>query len=393
MKLAFLSDGLEPGRNGLGDMVRHQVLPLRARGVECLLVALNDRAIERVVSEEASAAHFGAPILRIPRTSGYGATTRLVRERLRSFAPDWLSLQFVSYGLARKGIPLAELLWLPQALGGYKLQIMMHELWVGHGVFHTPKKALMGALQRPAIRLLLKGLRPRAVTTSCLYYADLLREIGIKAGVIPLCGNIKVGDEAGGPWLDARLRAGGVDLAAHGRGHYWLFGLFGTILEEWQPDALFARLAALARAQGRQAVILSAGASGRDMEALLAGWRARHPEILFSALGRLSEVELSAFFNFLDFGLTSHPHYTAGKSGAIAAMLEHGLPTITSWGFEVAPRIAPIAGPLGANLWRADEELEAKLLAPQKRVRTYDGAERMAQALLETLAAAAPGPA
>ncbi|HXM69783.1 MAG TPA: hypothetical protein VN970_01520, partial [Thermoanaerobaculia bacterium] len=64
------------------------------------------------------------------------------------------------------------------------------------------------------------------------------------------------------------------------------------------------------------------------------------------------------------------------------------LPTITSWGFEVAPDIAPIAGELGAKLWRGDAALEAKLLAPPKRVRIYDGAGRMARQLLDELGTA-----
>jgi hypothetical protein len=217
-----------------------------------------------------------------------------------------------------------------------------------------------------------------------------LQEIGIRARTIPLCGNVKVGDTVGGAWLDAALGGSGLDLAHHGRGHYWIFGLFGSILRQWQPAALFARLASLAASHGRQAVVVCAGETGRDTAALLADWRRDHPEILFAALGRRSETELSAFFNYIDFGLTSHPHYTAGKSGSIAAMLEHGLPTITSWGFEVAPELAPIEGSLGVNLWRCDAALEAKLLAPPRRVRLYDGAGRMAQQLLEALNAASP---
>jgi hypothetical protein len=390
VKLAFLCDGLEPGANGLGDMVRHYVPYLRARGIECLLVAMNDRAISRVESDAASRAHFGAPILRIPHRTGYAACTHLVRERLARFQPDWLSLQFVSYGFAKKGIVLAEPFWMPRAIGGFPLHVMMHELWVGHGVFRTPRMALIGALQKRAVRLLLERLRPRVVTTSCLYYAELLQGIGVAARTIPLCGNVKVGDQVGAPWLEEALRAGGIDLARRGRRHYWLFGLFGSILRQWQPDALFARLAALARSHGRQAAIVCAGETGRDTALLLADWRRRQPEILFGTLGRRSEAELSAFFNDLDFGLTSHPHYTAGKSGSIAAMLEHGLPTITSWGFEVAPALAPIAGALGANLWRADAALEAKLLEPPRRVRIYDGAGRMAQQLLDELASASP---
>ena len=388
MKLAFLCDGLEPGANGLGDMVRHHVPYLKARGVECLLLALNDRAIREVESEPASPAHFGAPILRIPHRVGYAACTRLVRERLARFQPDWVSLQFVSYGFAKKGIVLAEPFWMPRAIGGFPLHVMMHELWVGHGVFRTPRMALIGALQKRAIRFLLHRLRPRVVTTSCLYYADLLRHIGIDAHTIPLCGNVKVGDAVGGPWLEEALSTCGLDLARHGRRHYWIFGLFGSILRQWQPAALFARLASLARAHGLEAVVVCAGETGCDTAALLADWHRHHPEILFGALGRRSEAELSAFFNYIDFGLTSHPHYTAGKSGSIAAMLEHGLPTITSWGFEEAPEIAPIAGELGAKLWRCDAALEAKLLAPPKRVRIYDGAGRMARQLLDELAAA-----
>ncbi len=391
MRLAFLCGGLEPGVNGVGDMVRRLVPPLRLAGVECLLVGLNDPDVERLVDDGASSAHCGAAIRRIPRRMGYGAASRLAREALERFRPDWLSLQFVCYSFAEKGILMAEPFWLPRVLRGWPLHVMMHELWVGHGVFRTPRNALLGALQRFSIRVLLRRLQPAVVTTSCLFYVRQLQEIGVRSHAIPLAGNIAVGDAVGGPWLDEALRAAGVDVARDGRRHYWLFGIFGTILPQWRPDGLFARLAALAGAHGRQAAVLVAGGTGRDTEALLAAWRAGHPQILFGNLGRRSEAELSALFNELDFGLSSHPHYTAGKSGSIAAMLEHGLPTITSWGFEVAPELAPIASALGANLWRADETLEAKLLAPPERVRTRDGAARMAGQLLAALAAARPG--
>jgi hypothetical protein len=86
--------------------------------------------------------------------------------------------------------------------------------------------------------------------------------------------------------------------------------------------------------------------------------------------------------------VTSYPHYNAGKSSSVAAMLEHGLPVITSWGFEIAPGIAPIVNGLGARLWRADAALEERLLDPPPRVRVRDAVVPMTRRMLDELAGA-----
>jgi len=75
---------------------------------------------------------------------------------------------------------------------------------------------------------------------------------------------------------------------------------------------------------------------------------------------------ISQFFNWVDFGLTPFPLYTVGKSSTIAAMVEHGLPVIVSWG-DIAPE-HPIEDEAFASLiWRADEHLFARLMKPRTR--------------------------
>jgi hypothetical protein len=49
----------------------------------------------------------------------------------------------------------------------------------------------------------------------------------------------------------------------------------------------------------------------------------------FIKLGELNEQEASFYFSALDYGLTSYPIELMGKSGAVAAMREHGLRTIS----------------------------------------------------------------
>jgi hypothetical protein len=174
------------------------------------------------------------------------------------------------------------------------------------------------------------------------------------------------------------------------RNKYRLFGHFGGIAGDWPALPALTRLGAAARAAGRRAVLVSAGNAGPGAEERFAAWRREIGELDFALIGPRPPPEISQFFNAVDFGLTSHPYHLLGKSGSVAAMLEHGLPVIASWGETVAE--APLAEPeLMPLIWRCDDDLEQRLAAPPERVRRPEHRGAIARSLVARLDLAARG--
>jgi hypothetical protein len=104
----------------------------------------------------------------------------------------------------------------------------------------------------------------------------------------------------------------------------------------------------------------------------------------FILLGPHSETKVSEFFNTIDFGLSSYPIFVIGKSGSAAAMLDHGVPIIVSWG-DIYPGVPSILGPSGDLVWKDDDGLENRMLHPPQRVRNYDGPRKVVDQLLAEL--------
>ena len=131
---------------------------------------------------------------------------------------------------------------------------------------------------------------------------------------------------------------------------------------------MLARLADITRRADRRIVIVSIGNAGADAASVFERAKAALPGVSFALLGRRPAEQVSQFLNTVDFGLSSYPYALLGKSGAVAAMLEHGLPVIVSRGYRDVP--FPVVDPLFEDLvWPSDSALEAKLMRPPLRRR------------------------
>ena len=380
IRIMLICGSLDPGRDGVGDYCRRIAGELVTLGAECLVLGFNDDAVESETTESRQPL---IRLVRLPARLPLGKRAARAASLLADWEPDWVSLQFVSYAFHRKGIPIRELYLLPRLLGSRKLHVMLHELWVGLGVMKSPKNTILGTLQRWVLMRLLDGLRPSVVHTSNEYYRATLARHGIEATVLPLFGNIPVSTESADLWLaDAVTRKGGPDISKRDR--LWLLGFFGGIPARWPSDQLFDRLSALARASGRHAVVISAGATGYASNSLLATWRVKHPEVDFVTIGPRPALEISQFFNSIDFGITPHPIYLLGKSGSVAAMLEHGLPLIAGWG-DIAPSTPVVSSEFESLIWRNDEMLAARMSASFRRHRRPDWSSLIAKMMLSSL--------
>jgi hypothetical protein len=330
MKIAFITGGLQPGRDGVGDYTRRLAAECMRQGHSSVILSLNDQHISRFLSEGQEIEDVAVPGLRLPRSTPWPDRLVAARDYLNAFAPDWVSLQFVPFAFHPRGLGVSLPWQLSKVIGTRPLHWMFHELWVLWRLPLPLRQRLLGQCQKLCLRIWLQQLQPKIVTTQLSLYQTELSKLGVRAEILPLHGNIPVGPKADADrWLASRCA-----VVAHG--HQVKAGFFGNILATLDRSLLAARMAEL-KAPGKELLLLSAGKIGRESTQL---WDALEEELKalarFVKLGELDEPESSLYFSALDYGLTSYPPELMGKSGSVAAMNEHGLPTIAcgsmGWG-------------------------------------------------------------
>jgi len=320
VKVAFLCPCLQPGRDGIGDYTQRLAKELVRQGHDCLCLALNDRfaASEHA---EAYAEEFvfskSPAVFRIDASRDWDSRIETARRLLRDFRPDWLSLQFGPFAYHPKGLSTRLGRDIKVLADGCHVHVMCHELWIDPRFPLPLRHRLLGWLQRRFVRRLLSELRPRLVHTHLEYYQRMLSRISVSSEMLPLHGNVPVADSAapGREWLVGSTELKNGDFVA---------GFFGDILPTLDEVLLEQFVRARSRNAGKM-FILSAGGLSEDGKARFHEAQARIGEnACFVELGRLSDIDVSKYLSSLDVGLTAYPMELAGKSGGVAAMLEHG---------------------------------------------------------------------
>lgn len=369
MRVAFVTSGLEAGRDGVGDYCRLLAGELLRQGHEVALLAMNDSFVGAEMSEP----EYGISTLRLPREGAWPARVERARVFLDRFSPEWISLQFVAYGWQRKGLITTLERPLHRLLAGRRLHVNFHEIWIGAHLRASRKDRVVGFLQRWGLVRLVRKLAPGLITTTNVVYKALLQRQGFAIHQIPLFGNIPVLPVPGKqpPWISTP------------HDQVWLFGFFGTIHPGWDPMPLVSALINLKAKSALDICVVSFGNLGGGSEPWERLVFAGEGEIKFVRLGEKSPSEVSEILHHLDAGLSSMPWQLMEKSGAAAAMIEHGLPVIVSreegYGLGAAER------PDEPMMLWADEKLPDRL---RRRTGLSAGASRLprvAQLFLELL--------
>jgi hypothetical protein len=385
MRILFITGGLEPNRDGVGDYTRWLAAESTRQGATCAVLAIADRHIDRVVSGgEAS----GLKTLRLPFTMPWAERLRLAQQFAAASAADWVSLQFVPYSFQRWGLAAKLVRALPDLVGSSRLHVMFHEIWIEGGA--SPRKRLVSAAQRRAVLALARF--PRSlVHTSNLTYQYALAQQGVRAGRLALFGSIPIGSGSAAAWLAPRLESVGCDAIsgdAVRRGGWWLFALFGTIHPVWPPQPLLDELQAAAAAAGKRIALVSAGRQGAGefiWTGMAADFGARVPML---QLGEQPAPRISELFNSVDFGIATTPFALVGKSATVAAMLDHGLPVVVNRDDCRWPAPETDDDREAALLIRMESDLPARL-RHARRLPAAWGLPRVAAQWLGELAAAA----
>ncbi len=378
---AFICAGLEPGRDGVGDYSRVLARELQNLGHRICLVGFNDSFVQTVDEEKQE----GVLSLRLPAGLGHPEKVQVAKTFLDKFQAEWISFQFVSYGFHSKGFVHQfqnESIELAQKRN---VHVMFHELWIGAEQNAGLKARLVGILQKKLILRWIKRLKPSVIDTTNFSYAYLLRKNGIKAGDLPLFGNISIAPFSRS-WIDDELNRRGISPEA--RKGFWFFGLFGGIPPEWKPQELLRQLLEIAPKHGKKILFASIGRNGEHGTKILAEAENEFKnKIHFISFGPQSEARVSEFLSALDFGVGTCPRNLRGKSSAVATMLEHGIPVIIDR--NDVHYGAPDSAEVHPQLIFPDDHLENKLVTAKRqnpKSRRVEIAQKFSRSLEKAIA-------
>ncbi|NQX02620.1 hypothetical protein HQ447_18330 [bacterium] len=321
MNFVFLCGSLEPGRDGVGDYTGRLVSELRRRGHKCRIIALNDRYAGTSEANTQGSNEISDERLRLASSVGWSNRIKQAKQWLEDFTPDWISLQFVPYSFHSKGLSIRLGMRIKQLAPEAKWHVMFHELWIGMEEGSPIRHRFVGAMQRQIIRKLVRDLRPQIVHTQSGLYLSQLRNLGVPPHHLPLFGNIPVCTH------EPATMTTGNTKSTHESGLKALRLVhFGTI----RPNVPFANfaasLAAYGQVQKKEITLSLVGRAGQTAKA----WKPvfESAGIRFVNHGEQATDEISRLLFEADIGMITTPIALAEKSGALAAMREHGLPVI-----------------------------------------------------------------
>jgi hypothetical protein len=352
MKVLFIAGCLEDGRTGVGDYTRLLAGQGRGAGFECRTLALHDPFVNEPV-----AGLGGGGCSRFPAERGLEKGVEWLNGELDDWKPDWVSLQFVPYAFQPRGLVWPRLRGLVAALAPYRTHVMIHEVWIGQHRGAPWRQWMMGHLQRELMNRFLSKLKPEQVHTSLSLYQNMLRSVGIESAVLPLFGNIPVTDGPVDDWLLPRLEIGG-----ESRKGIWLAGVFGSIYPSFDGEGVLEGLFRAARDLGKSAVCVWMGRPNQGegiWEHLSAKYDGR---VRMVRLGELPPQRVSEVLRSLDVGLAATPRDVIGKSGAAAAMMDHGVPVLCDRSANRYPQWLSETQFLGSDgVWSMNDYVDKRL--------------------------------
>jgi hypothetical protein len=381
MRIIFICSGIEPGHDGVGDYIRRLAGELSHLGHMVGAVATNDAGIDATGEEQQGTEEAPFAVLRLPRSLASRERIAQTVRWIGEFQPDWISLQFVCFGFDPKGLVSSWIPFFSELCGAYRVHWMFHELWVrnekGLPWYYGP----WGWLQRRQMLKLHRRLSPLVTHTSNKCYARMLKERAINAEILPLSGNIPISRER--EWWPEIERVTGI--LPPSRADWLVFGIFGTIHWQWLSEDWFVGILRWALENRRVVAMLGIGrlseSSGKLWEKLKAQYS---DEAGFHHFGEQSPARISQYLSFLDYGVATGRASMAGKSGTIAAMLEHGKEVLVPCWDLPTDGCSPIVGVSTKNRFGMDSLMIDSEMAKF-------GVENIAGRLMNTLEAIKAG--
>ena len=324
MKILFLCGSLQRGEDGVSDYTHKLACALCKRGHQAAIVAFADRFL-RDAPVELGALDERVAYMRLSAA----VRLRCRRERFQAYLqevdPDWVSVQFVPYAYANRGLcwPMARI--FPRARR-FQVHVHFHETWIGAEQNAAYCDRVIGWMQRASLRYVLQQWRMDVATTAVAPYRRMLAGVGVGAQEVCLCGNIPI---AVAPAESTFLNL--VKIPERDARDCLFLAVFGSLYPPWDPTRLLRDLVECAPRLGKKrVVVVCCGRQDKGAFEHFAAQATIQGQVEWVHLGVLGEDKISAVLSCCDYGLSTTPWSLIQKSGAAAAMLEHGLPVIVS---------------------------------------------------------------
>lgn len=317
MRIAFICSSLEQGKDGVGDYTLKLAAELVLQGHYVMCIAAHDKHLTQSqhTYETLSFSQGEIPTHRFSSQHLWRLKADRIHCLLKSFQPDWISLQFVGYGFSTYGLPYG-LAWFLQLRSLASWHIMIHETWL----LVTPriKDKILSVAQAIFLKALLCGLQPNLITTSNLVYQRMISRLGFCSELLKVFSIIDVN-----PRCNALINA---------RNDEWRFLFFGSLPRSWNLAYVFEKIDAARRFNGiKSCRFIIAGRILLDPDELLRYFESLgYSSFVFEFLGELSSKDISCLMQSVDFGISKTPKSLIDKSTVVAAMKLHNIPVLVA---------------------------------------------------------------
>jgi len=305
-RILFLSDTDQIGKSGVGDYTIGLCEELNALGC----------------------------ITRIFPVHNFRSQHVQLKQLIKHFNPDWISIQYVPFTFALKGLVT------PIDFPGYfykrrfSLHFLFHETWIGAHNTASFKQKIVGLFQKTGISITLRLLNPRVIHTTNSLYSGLISSAGFPNKVLPLFGAIPFNPNPRDPYVEELQK---ISKSAYRQ--YWTIAVFfGTIHACPSLLAAIKRVHHLSVSAGKSLLIVSLGFAKEAPRSFnhIKEAMGDPPSLHFLIKGFLPSMKISNWLKFADCGVSTTPMNIINKSSSAVAFAEHGTPVIvTSMGDRV----------------------------------------------------------
>jgi hypothetical protein len=281
MKVCFILGPYRPGKCGISDYVNLLGKELASRGHSILWKSIDSSVFFDNLSKDLPDA-------------------------------DFYSIQFAPYAFAKRGLSGKSLFRFARAIRKKKTQVNFHEIWIGAYPEASWKEKIIGGWQKREILKFLKIAQPRVIHASNPAAIDRFKTEGIEAKFLYLFGNIPFHSADNQPDEMPKLRV----------------AFFGTLYEQFPYELLGKRLKEISLAFAKEVDLRIIGRQREGNGLSKLSKMAETNNFKATITGELRADEISLEFQMCSLGISTTPYDILGKSGATAAMLEHGLPIL-----------------------------------------------------------------
>ena len=224
---------------------------------------------------------------------------------------DFYSVQFAPYSFSCAGLSGRSLINLGESLANKVAHINFHEIWIGAYPDAPWIERYKGWRQKREILRFLEIVNPRFITCSNAASMDRIAQAGIQAKYLYLFGNV--------PYAPSVDVSGSSNLR---------IALFGTPYQKFPYNLLAEKLTEISASLNKPVEFRIIGRQRVNEGIHQIRTISKECNFSLSETGELTTHSISIELQSCDLGLCTTPYDVLGKSGATAAMLEHGLPVI-----------------------------------------------------------------